>query len=494
MLFHSNKKQEMVSSQRLSFEIDTPISAPPVKSFTTGTSCTIVTAHGTNFYNVGDHRLSRHEHELLSLAKSSVIEALASLDVPISMSLFEQARAIANARLAQSADQPTASYLSYLVAHDTVGFGPISLLMENRSNMEEIEISSPSEPISVYLSDFGRCKTNLSFRDEQSFRQYINKFIYESEKELGENMPIIDAQVGEARIHAQIRPYAVNGGAASIRLGRGKQMGAYALLRSSTLSPEILAYLWTALDSSMNFVISGAPGSGKTTLVHALAQFVPWHSKLVTIEDDVNELKLDGPSMNTVALYGSKFSGISAKAQVINALRMRPDRIVIGEIRGEEASELFSGANLGTPFMTTMHSSEEPLGVIKKLLVKPMRVEPGSLSMLDFSVYMKQQDLKNRTVNGISEYKWLSRAETEEGTVVGDYDLVKHSCIVEDSKLASGFMEVSKVIAANARITGLSEAAAKKEFESRVSIIKKALSSSKNEDEFRQNIWKAWYS
>ncbi len=251
-----------------------------------------------------------------------------------------------------------ANFLAYLVAHDTVGYGPISILLEDKQRIEEIEINAPNAPINIFHVDYGRCSTNLRFRNEEGFRHNLNKFIYETDKELGEDSPIIDAQVGDARIHAQMKPYALSGGAASIRLANNKLIGFDYLIKKGTLDFEMLAYLWLAIDAKMNIVIAGSPASGKTTMMSALFAFVSRLDRVVTIEDDINELKVKLDINNSVALYGSHYKNkTNTREQVINALRMRPDRLVVGEVRGEETRERFSGATLGMPFMTTMHSN-----------------------------------------------------------------------------------------------------------------------------------------
>ncbi|MGA3020908.1 MAG: type II/IV secretion system ATPase subunit, partial [Candidatus Micrarchaeales archaeon] len=344
--------------------------------------------------------LTNHEITLAEFAKRSVINLLSESEEEISIQLFSKAKEIAGTELSKSLGNERAGYLSYLVAHDTVGYGPISILMEDKKQIEEIEINAPCAPINIFHVSYGRCRTNLSFNSAESFRHTLNKFIYETDKELGEDTPIIDAQVGDARIHAQIKPYALSGAVASIRLIDNKVVGVDYIKRKETSNFEVLAYLWMAMDACRNIVIAGSPASGKTTMMSALFSFISRAERVVTIEEDINELKIKLDINNAVALYGSRYGGsTSIKEQVINALRMRPDRLVVGEVRGEETRELFSGANMGIPFMTTMHSNSGGLDIIKKLIIKPMGVEVKSLSMLDIAVYMRHLDLSKRALS-----------------------------------------------------------------------------------------------
>ena len=358
-----------------------------------GSSCIYGVASGVR-------PMTGQERKLAETAKGAVIDALAASDEEICMKLFGRAREIARLRLADAMGRERADYLSYLIAHDTVGFGPISVLMEDKEHIEEIEINSPSAPISIFHVSYGRCRTNLRFRDERGFRHAINKFIYETDRELGESSPIIDAQVEGARIHAQMRPYATSGAVASIRLAGSKVVGVDYLARRETTNFDVLAYLWMAMDSGRNILVAGSPASGKTTLLSALFSFVPISERIVTIEEDINELKAKIDINNSVALCGSRYGvSVSTRDQVINALRMRPDRLVVGEVRGEETRELFSGANLGIPFITTMHSASGGADILKKLVIRPMCVEAKSLCMLDVAVYMRHLDASRRILS-----------------------------------------------------------------------------------------------
>jgi type IV secretory pathway ATPase VirB11/archaellum biosynthesis ATPase len=240
-----------------------------------------------------------------------------------------------------------------------------------------------------------------------------------------------------------------------------------------------------AMDSGRNMLVAGSPASGKTTLMSALLSFVPISERIVTIEEDVNELKAKIDINNSVAICGSRYGGsVSTRDQVINALRMRPDRLVVGEVRGEETRELFSGANLGIPFMTTMHSSSGGADILKKLVVKPMCVEARSLSMLDVAVYMRHLDASKRLLSEVYEYRWLSRAETDKlGIEIEGGDSVDVLAVVGQGKIDSRALAGSKVIESFAKKRGITSKAALKEHARRAEFLKVTCESSKGTDE-----------
>ncbi len=422
----------------------------------------------------GMARLTRQEEECAEEAKALVVEKLSEGDDEIGMHQFSRAKEMTQSFLSARMAPERSNLVSYIVAHDTVGYGPISMLLEDRQKLEEIEINAPSASISVFHVDYGRCETNLSFRGEREFRHCINKMIYEVDKELSEDSPIVDAQVESARVHAQMRPYALSGAAASIRIGDQKMICFDYLIKKQTTSFETLAYMWMTMDAGMNVLVAGSPASGKTTLMSALFSFIPRSERLITIEEDVNELKAKIDINNTVELYGSKYMGAvtTTREQVINALRMRPDRLVVGELRGSEAQELFAGANLGVPFMTTMHSNEGGMEIVKKLMIKPMAVQAGAISSLDIALYMRHTDLSRRLLSDIYEYRWLSKAETMElGSTIAESDSVDVFAVVENGELDRTALLKSKVIDAFSRKNGISARLALKELDKRASYL-----------------------
>ncbi|MDE1851246.1 MAG: CpaF family protein [Candidatus Micrarchaeota archaeon] len=395
-------------------------------------------------YVIGDGtRLSGAETRSIAEVKGRMIAQLSDSD-PGKMGI-EAAMGMARSMLAEDVSARK-ELLSYLIAHDTVRFGPFSMLLENKEGIEEVELNSLSDPICIYDADHGRCRTNIHFRDDDSFRNDINRLIASSERELGEKSPVIDVQVAGSRIHAQTWPYATGGALASIRLANRKGVGFEQMLGANALSLESLVYLWMALDSRANIVIAGAPASGKTTLLRNMLSLIPAYVKTVTIEEDVGEIGLDGYPNHIAALYGARHGSVTPKDQVINALRIRPDRIVVGEIRGEETGNMFMGANIGIPFITTMHSNDDANAIVRRLMLKPMAVDLQAIAMLDVCLYMKQSGINDRRLTDIYEYRWLSRAETESGTEIEKSDLVAITKVCENGMFNMEKLESSKII------------------------------------------------
>ncbi len=475
--FHKNSfvTKEAEKKLPLGFEIF-DIDGVPAKEI--GPFHQIIKAGDLNYLVVGKGKaLNAYDKSLVAETKAKVADWIINSGVRIDVSELEKVKAFARNMLNDRTDQETAEFFAYLIAHDTVGYGPISVLFDASSELEEIEINSPTQPIRVYSSEFGDCQTNLRFTSEQAFRLGLNKLIYKAEKELSSYNSIVDAQVENARIHAQIRPYAQSGGLATIRLRKKRIMSMPELMQKGTADAETLAYAWLAVECGMNVIVSGAPASGKTTLLNTLLYFVPAYHRTVIIEEDVNEIDASNSLNNIVALYGTKYGGVSIREQAINALRLRPDRLVIGELRGEEARDVFASANLGIPFMATMHSNEGAYSILKKLVTRPMEVDVKALSMLDVAFYMKQSGITDRRLYSGYEFKWLSRGETTLGIEIASSDKVDVSEVIKFGRLNEDYIEQSKVIAAYAKKKDTSTKSALKELARRKKFLEKLANS-----------------
>jgi flagellar protein FlaI len=193
-----------------------------------------------------------------------------------------------------------------------------------------------------------------------------------------------------------------------------------------TANAELGAFLWMAVEMKKSqIIITGAPATGKTSLLSSLLVFIPAGERVISVEEEINELRFYDKFINWIPLIGvykerkdeamRKGEEVSrlrtSMDQITNSLRMRPDRIALGELRGREARELFSGANWGISFMTTLHSKEVGTAVVKRIHSPPMKVPTDMLSMLDIIITLSTDVERNRKVIQCSEFNWRSRGE-----------------------------------------------------------------------------------
>ena len=428
-------------------------------------------------YALKSRQLSSSDLKAIEIAKTEVIEKFLSpgQSTPLLKNVYERCYATLSTMQTSEGKE----VLAYLLANDIAGYGPISILLDDKASIEEIEINSPESNIMIYHTRHGRCTTNLRFKSEKSFRFTINRMILDTTKELNSASPIIDACLPDgSRVHAQLKPYATNGAAATIRLGGKKGSDLKSLMTGKTVTPEGLAFLWLAIECGCNMLVAGAPASGKTSLLLALNAFVPRYQRILTVEEDVNELKFYSNFINVVSLEGStKSTEASLKDQVINALHMRPERLIIGELRGDETKDVFMGSNVGTPFMATMHSSGNGEILLNKLRAKPMSVEPFLLTMLDLSVFLMQGGDSSRVIEDISEYHWLARNEINcaEGALPKEVEIIG---VLKSGELDKDALKNSKVLGQYARKNLISITAALKELRKRALFLHEIMDSS----------------
>jgi len=325
-------------------------------------------------------------------------------------------------------DAEKKAMIAEIVATDTVGFGPIEYLwIHDRENLEEIEVDHPMREIMVYHRKHGRCITNIRFVNERAFRRVMNAIIRPLGKQLDPVHPVVDAQLPDgSRLHAQVYPASLTGATANIRLLGTDPWTFVKMIKFGSATAEMGAYLWMVVEQKkVQMVITGPPASGKTSFLSSLLVFIPRGERVVSVEEEINELRFYDKFINWIPLVGvykeKKEEALkrgmevgmlrTSLDQITNALRMRPDRLVVGEMRGEEAIELFSGANLGIPFMTTLHSQESGASIIKRLANPPMSVPVNTISMLDLMVALGMDAENKRRVTQFSEILWRTRGD-----------------------------------------------------------------------------------
>ncbi|MDD4250661.1 MAG: CpaF family protein [Candidatus ainarchaeum sp.] len=302
------------------------------------------------------------------------------------------------------------SFYADAVVREMVGYGLIDDLIKD-DQLEEIMIVGPKKPVFVFHREFEMMQTNIEFFSEQEIEDLINKIAREVGRRVDVSAPLLDARLTDgSRINATIPPASISGGTLTIRKFRKDPYSIIDLVRMGTLSSEAAAFLWVSVDGlgtkPANMLISGGTGSGKTTLLNVLASFIPERERIVTIEDTA-ELNL--PLKHWIRLEarppGLEGSG-ELKMDILtkNSLRMRPDRIIVGEVRHEEAFTLFTAINTGHDgCLGTVHANS-PEETIVRVTNPPMNVPKIMLSGLDIIIVEhRYHDKKKGTIRRISE-------------------------------------------------------------------------------------------
>lgn len=244
------------------------------------------------------------------------------------------------------------------VLRDTVGLGPLEDLLADPA-VEEVMVNGPGQ---VYVERGGRIEpVEAAFGDEEELRNTIERILAPLGRRIDELSPMVDARLPDgSRVNAVIPPLAIDGPTLSIRRFGAQRPGPRELVKLGTLGDSELALLEQAVAGRRSILISGGTGSGKTTLLNALSGFIATDERLVTIEDAA-ELRLQG---RHVVRLESRPAGVEGRGEVTirdllrNALRMRPDRIVIGEVRGPEALDLLTALNTGhRGALSTVHAN-----------------------------------------------------------------------------------------------------------------------------------------
>src|SRR5450432_4528003 len=250
------------------------------------------------------------------------------------------------------------------VLHEVFGLGPIEPLLQD-SSISDILVNGPRQ---VYVERNGLLEaTNVQFRDDAHLLRIIDKIVSQVGRRVDESNPMVDARLSDgSRVNAIIPPLAVDGPLLSIRrFGTDKLMPAD-LVKKGSLTPGMMQLLEAAVRARLNIIVAGGTGAGKTTLLNALSAFISPKERIVTIEDAA-ELQLKQPHVVRLETRPPNLEGHGAVRQrelLVNSLRMRPDRIVVGEVRGEEALDMLQAMNTGHDgSLTTVHANSPRDGV-----------------------------------------------------------------------------------------------------------------------------------
>jgi pilus assembly protein CpaF len=253
------------------------------------------------------------------------------------------------------------------VLDETLGLGPLEFLLKD-SSISDILINGPKN---IFVERRGRLeKTTVEFRDNSHLMQIIDRIVSKVGRRVDETCPMVDARLEDgSRVNAIIPPLALDGAAVSIRRFGSNPLKLEGLLNYKAFTPEMVMLLEGCIKARLNIIISGGTGSGKTTLLNTLSSFIQNDQRIVTIEDAA-ELQLQQEHVVRLETRPANIEGtgaVTATDLVKNALRMRPERIIIGECRGGETLDMLQAMNTGHDgSMTTVHSNS-PRDAIARL-------------------------------------------------------------------------------------------------------------------------------
>lgn len=293
-------------------------------------------------------------------------------------------------------------------------------------NLEEIVYNGSNKAVKVYHRKYGICDTNVTLSDKD-IRKVFNEIASFVGKKIDATLPLLDGRLPDgSRVNATVPPASPDGPTLTIRKFLKDPLTLVDLIKNATLNSNVGAYLWVWVEGlkykPANIILSGGSSSGKTTTLNVLAMLIPTEGRLITIEDAA-ELQLEHEHWirleSVPAVQG--VNEVSMNNLLKNTLRMRPDRIIIGEIRSEEANTLFNAMNTGHEgCMGTVHANTASETIVR-LTTPPMSVEPMMLMALDLIIMHQRMTVKGggsvRRIVDISEIAGLERNRPRLNTI-----------------------------------------------------------------------------
>lgn len=256
--------------------------------------------------------------------------------------------------------------INYII-DETIGFGPISKYLMDET-VSEVMVNGPKQ---VYVERSGKLQiTDACFEDNKHVMRIIEKIVSPLGRRIDESSPMVDARLPDgSRVNAIIPPLALDGPTITIRKFSKKPLEMSSLTGYGTLTPEMALFIEACIKARLNIVVSGGTGSGKTTTLNVLSSFIPFDERIVTIEDAA-ELQLRQDHVVRLESKPANVEGkgaVSIRELVRNSLRMRPDRVVIGEVRGGEALDMLQAMNTGHDGSLTTGHANTPRDMLARL-------------------------------------------------------------------------------------------------------------------------------
>lgn len=320
---------------------------------------------------------------------------------------------------------------------EIIGFGPITSLLQD-SGVTEIMVNGPEN---VYIEVKGKLvKTDIHFKDDNHVMHVIKKIVSSIGRRIDESSPMVDARLPNgSRVNAIIPPLAIDGPSITIRKFSEDPFRIEDLISFGTLNSKMAEFLRACVEGRMNVVVSGGTGSGKTTTLNVLSSFIPDDERIVTIEDAA-ELQLPQPHVVRLETRPPNVEGkgeVTIRDLVKNSLRMRPDRIVVGEVRSGEALDMLQAMNTGHDGSLTTGHANSPRDMLSRLetmvLMSGMNLPVKAIrDQISSAVNLIVQ--QSRLINGSRKITYITEVLGMEGDVIILQDIFKYEQKGVDAK------------------------------------------------------------
>lgn len=361
------------------------------------------------------------------------------------------------------------SHVFNLIQNEITGYGPITPLLKDNA-ITEIMVNAPNE---VYVEIDGKIVKDetVSFINEKHIIRTIQRIVEPLGRTIDAANPMVDARLRDgSRLNAVIPPLSLKGPVLTIRKFNKKLESIDDLLRRGTLTVNMARFLEAAVKSKLNIIISGGTGSGKTTLLNILSGFLGDDERIITIEDAA-ELKLHQRHVISLETRLTNYEGegeVTIRDLVRNSLRMRPDRIIVGEVRGKEAFDMMQAMNTGHEgSITTLHANN-PVDAINRLetmiLMNEMEIPVSAIrnyieNAIDIIIQIDRLSDGKRKITEISEvtgiengnitlkqiFTFKQNGVSDDGSVMGEFGIYKRKPLVLDKIVKKGFKDIKDI-------------------------------------------------
>ncbi|WP_255558011.1 CpaF family protein [Photobacterium sp. WH24] len=391
--------------------------------------------------------LAMQEEELLTMSEQAREAFYQQVEPSVAAKLSPQALAlkvsdalhVIAARKLLPYNSGELALLTRQMVDEMIGIGPIQPLLDDPS-VSDILVNGPHN---VYVERHGKLeRTKIRFHDKQHVLNVAQRIVNAVGRRVDESTPMVDARLADgSRVNVIAPPLALHGTTISIRKFPASRLTLDALVTNQSLSPAMAQFLALAAKGRFNILVSGGTGSGKTTLLNALSQHIGDDERILTIEDAA-ELSLDQPHWVPLETRNESAEGkgeVTIRALVRNALRMRPDRIILGEVRGAEAFDMLQAMNTGHDgSLCTLHANNPQDAMIRLSNMLQMGAEKLSesiiqsqiVSAVDLVVQLERMRDGKRRITAISEVAGISKGAIQMKPIFRfRYQHVDHSCI-----------------------------------------------------------------